>query len=79
MANGSATNANGSESFLYGAGPKNATNSRDALSGTPRDMNASGARGMTVFDRDQMGTVGEQDEDGHGRKDSFWSVLCCRG
>ena len=76
--NGSTTNANGSESFLYG-GPKIATNSRDGLSGTPREMNGNGARGMTVFDRDQMGTVGEQDEDGHGRKGGLWSVLCCRG
>lgn len=78
MPNGSAANPNGSESFLYGAGPKNATNSRDAVSGTPREMNAGGARGMAVFDRDQMGRVGEQDEDGHGRKGGFWSVLCCR-
>ncbi|KAF9046898.1 kinase-like protein [Hymenopellis radicata] len=37
-----------------------------------------GARGMGVYDRDQMARVGEQDED-LGRRRGFWSVFCCRG
>jgi casein kinase 1 len=79
LLNGSNVNNNGSESFLYGAQPKNAGNSRDGLPGTPREVNASGGRGgMAVYDRDQMRRVGEVDEDGHGRKVGFWSVLCCR-
>lgn len=34
---------------------------------------------MTVYDREQMERVGEQDEDGgHGRRRGFWGSLCCR-
>jgi casein kinase 1 len=41
-------------------------------------MTTGGVRGMAVYDRDQMNGVGDQDEDGHGRKGGFWSVICCR-
>ena len=41
-------------------------------------MTAGGVRGMAVYDRDQMNGTGDLDEDGHGRKVGFWSVLCCR-
>jgi casein kinase 1 len=68
---------NGSESLLYGGLPKNRANSRDG-SGTPQGMATGGARGMAIYDRDQMHRVGDQDDDGHGRKGGFWSVLCCR-
>jgi len=67
---------NGSESFLYGP-HKNRANSRDG-SGTPREMTPGGVNGMAVYDRDQRNPVGDQDDDGHGRKGGFWSVLCCR-
>jgi len=85
--NGSAAipNTNTSESFMYG-GPalpgKNGTNSREgtATGGTaPRTEQMNGARGMNVYDREQMQRVGEQDEAGHpSRKKGFWAVLCCR-
>jgi len=71
----------GSESFLYGqqAG-KNGSGSREetTIAGTgQRDLGGQ-ARGMGMFDREQMQRVGEQDEDGgHGRK-GIWSALCCR-
>jgi casein kinase 1 len=38
---------------------------------------AGGVRSMAVYDRDQMHSVGEQAEDGHGRKKGFFSALCC--
>jgi len=66
---------------LYGqaaSGGKNAgAHSRETTTaGTaPRDM--VGARGMGVYD--QMQRVGEQDEDGHGRRRGFFASLCCRG
>jgi len=78
LPNGTVTNVNGSESFLYPGATKNGANSREAVPGTPRELTASGVRGMAVYDRDHMGRVGEHDEDGHGRKGGFWSVLCCR-
>lgn len=62
---------------MYGGVPKNRANSRDG-SGAPREMTTGGVRGMAVYDRDQMNGVGDQDEDGHGRKGGFWSVICCR-
>ncbi|PBK75571.1 related to casein kinase I cki2 [Armillaria ostoyae] len=73
---------NGSESFLYNQGQgKNGTNSRDGTTtgGTgTRDLHGlTGARGMAVYDRDQMARVGEQDED-IGRKKGFFAVFCCR-
>lgn len=76
---------NGSESFLYAQGPpgKTGTNSRDGTTtaGTGnRDLTGTGgARGMVVYDREQMQRLGEQDEDGgHGRRRGLWSALCCR-
>ncbi|KAK7454438.1 Palmitoylated plasma membrane-bound casein kinase [Stygiomarasmius scandens] len=78
--NGNGVHANGSDSFLYGQiQGKNGTNSRDATTtGGTGTMHGPGAvRGMTMYD--QMGRVGEQDEDGgHGRRKGFWSALCCR-
>ena len=42
-----------------------------------RELNQT--RGMTVYDRDQMERVGEQDEHGLGRKKGgFWAAFCCR-
>jgi casein kinase 1 len=76
LLNGSAVN-NGSGSLVYGGFPKNRADSRDG-SGTPREMTAGGARGMVVYDRDQIHRVGDQDQDEHGRKGGFWGVLCCR-
>lgn len=77
LLNGSAVHNNGSESFVYGGVPKNRANSRDG-SGAPREMTTGGVRGMAVYDRDQMNGAGDQDEDGHGRKGGFWSIICCR-
>ncbi|GAW07796.1 kinase-like protein [Lentinula edodes] len=79
--NGNGIPNNGSESFLYGQMPKG-PNSREGTTtgGTgTRDIHAPGpVRSMAVYD--QMGRVGEQDEDGgHGRKRGFWAALCCRG
>ncbi|KAL0065271.1 Palmitoylated plasma membrane-bound casein kinase [Marasmius tenuissimus] len=80
IANGNA-HPNGSESFLYGQPGKAGTNSGDVTTGGTgtRDIHgATGARGMTMYD--QMERVGEQDEDGHGRRrGGFWSAFCCRG
>ncbi|RDB25879.1 Casein kinase I 1 [Hypsizygus marmoreus] len=83
-ANGNANGLqlNGSDTYLYGQGQggKNGTNSRETTTaGTAtRDM-SGGARGMGVYDREQMQRVGEQDEEGgHGRRRGFWSAFCCR-
>jgi len=82
ITNGNGLPNNGSESFLYGQIPgKVATNSRDGTTtgGTgTRDLHPGPVRGMTVYDREQMERVGEQDEDGHGRRRGFLG-LCCRG
>jgi casein kinase 1 len=78
LLNGTGAINNGSETFLYPGATKNVTSSRDCIPGTPRELNAGAVRGMAVYDRDQMGRAGEHDEDGHGRKGGFWSVLCCR-
>ncbi|KAF9266490.1 kinase-like protein [Marasmius fiardii PR-910] len=80
LANGNGL-PNGSESFLYGQLPgKAGTNSGDVTTGGtgPREIHANaGARGMAVYD--QMERVGEQDEDGHGRRrGGFWATFCCR-
>ena len=72
---------NGSDAYMYGQQHKVGTNSREnTTAGTgPRDP-STGARGMGVYDREQMQRVGEQDEDaGHGRGRGFWASLCCRG
>lgn len=74
---------NGSDTYMYGPQQygRVGTNSREnATTGTgPRDP-SNGARGMPLFDREQMQRVGEQDEDaGHGRDRGFWSSLCCSG
>lgn len=70
---------NGSGSFLYGAtqpGQKG-TNSRE--DGAAGNVGTGGARGMMVYDRDQLQRGGEQDEDGgHGRRKGFWNTLCCQ-
>ncbi|CCM04241.1 uncharacterized protein FIBRA_06408 [Fibroporia radiculosa] len=77
--------ANTSDSIVYGQPTgKQGTNSRDGTTtgGTAvnRDtVNAAGTRGMSVYDREQMTRVGEQDEHGHGRKKGFWAAFCCRG
>jgi len=71
LPNGSGGNNNKSESFF---GPPR--NQEDG-SGTPRGVTTGGARGMAVYEG-QMNRMGDQDEDGHGRKGGFWSVLCCR-
>ncbi|KIY72407.1 kinase-like protein [Cylindrobasidium torrendii FP15055 ss-10] len=70
---------NTSESFLYGGQPngKDAPSRNGTTNTGPRDLHAGG-RGMAMYDRDQMGRLGEQDED-TGRKGGFWSLLCCRG
>ncbi|KAG6817353.1 bifunctional choline kinase/ethanolamine kinase cki1 [Tephrocybe sp. NHM501043] len=71
---------NGSDAYLYGQGQhKNGTNSRDNTTAGTATRDLSGARGMGVYDRDQMQRVGEQDEDGgHGRRHGFWATFCCR-
>ena len=74
---------NSSDAYMYGQQQygKIGTNSREnTTAGTgPRDL-STGARGMAVYDREQMHRVGEQDEDvGHGRGRGFWASLCCRG
>lgn len=76
--NGNAAH-NGSDTYLYGQNPgKNGTHSRDTTTAGTRDL-SGGARGMGVYDREQMQRVGEQDEDGgHGRRRGFWSAICCR-
>lgn len=69
--------SNNSDSFGQGA-VKNGLASRDGTTtaGT-RELNGQ-TRGMTVYDRDQMDRVGEQDEHGMGRKKGFWAAFCCR-
>jgi casein kinase 1 len=72
--------ANPSDSFLYGQVPgKNGSRDGTMTAGTgPREVHAPGAvRGMAVYDREQMQRVGEQDEDGHGRRKGIFA-LCCR-
>lgn len=68
-----------SQEFMYGGGaqtPKNDSSNRGINgNGAPREMQAGGARGIAVYDREQQM---EHDEEGHGRKGGFWSVLCCR-
>lgn len=82
-ANGNGLHLNGSDPYLYGQPQpgKAGTNSRETTTaGTATREIAGGARGMGVYDREQMQRVGEQDEDvGHGRRRGFWSALCCRG
>ncbi|KAH8100072.1 kinase-like protein [Cristinia sonorae] len=76
------THNNTSESFLYGgqAQPgKTGVDSRDAVGGTVRGEQMNGARGMGVYDREQMARGGVQDEDGIPRKKGFWAAFCCRG
>ncbi|KAF9466578.1 kinase-like domain-containing protein [Collybia nuda] len=70
---------NGSDTYLYAQTPgKNGAHSRDTTTAGTRDL-SGGAKGMGVYDREQMQRVGEQDEDGgHGRRRGFWSSLCCR-
>ncbi|KAL0573570.1 Palmitoylated plasma membrane-bound casein kinase [Marasmius crinis-equi] len=80
IANGNG-HPNGSESFLYGQLPgKAGTNSGDVTTGgtgTREIHGNTGARGMAIYD--QMERVGEQDEDGHGRRrGGFWAAFCCR-
>ncbi|KAI0925998.1 hypothetical protein AcV5_008580 [Taiwanofungus camphoratus] len=88
LPNGAVPNTNTSESFVYGQAQqtKGGTNSREgtttAGTGANREqmMNGAGARGMGVYDREQMTRVGEQDEQGHGhRRKGFWAAFCCRG
>ena len=74
---------NTSDSFLYGqAAGKAGTESREgtttAGTGAQRveQMNATAARGMGMYDREQMERVGEQEE--MGGKRGFWAALCCR-
>ncbi|CAL1716469.1 unnamed protein product [Somion occarium] len=75
---------NTSDPFLYGqTQPGKGTNSREgtATGGTgARGEQMNGVRGMTMYDREQMARVGEQDEEGHGapRKRGFWAAFCCR-
>ncbi|KAF5367096.1 hypothetical protein D9758_003959 [Tetrapyrgos nigripes] len=79
ISNGNAAHVNGSDSFLYGQMPgKNGTNSRDPTltGGTGTAPSPGAVRAMNMYDRDQIGRVGEQDEDGgHGRRRGFWSLL----
>lgn len=68
-----------SESFLYGGQiqPGKSGNGVDAgMGGTPRGEQMNGARGMGMYDRDQMARVGEQDDD-LPKKKGFWAALCC--
>ncbi|KAI0077039.1 kinase-like protein [Panus rudis PR-1116 ss-1] len=82
--NGGLTGVTPTDSFMYGGQGGKGTNSREgtATGGTaPRGEQMNGARGMSMYDREQMARVGEQDEDGHGapRKRGFWAAFCCRG
>jgi len=73
------THNNTSESFLYGGQAQPGKNGVDAngMGGTVRGEQMNGARGMGVYDRDQMARVGEQDDDGIPRKKGFWAAFCC--
>ena len=80
----------GADGFLYGGAKVGvAGGSREVVGsgigvggiGGRVDQVPNGTRGMNVYERDHLGRVGEQDEDGHGgmRKKSFWGAFCCRG
>ncbi|GBE88019.1 Casein kinase I homolog 1 [Sparassis crispa] len=79
-----APNTNTSESFVYAQTPQGkGTDSReDTMAGVNRaEPNGFGvgAHGMSVYDREQMTRVGEQDEDHMGgRRRGFWAAFCCR-
>ncbi|PFH53192.1 hypothetical protein AMATHDRAFT_55689 [Amanita thiersii Skay4041] len=81
LPNGNALHSNPSESYIYGqnVAGKTATVSRENTTGgtAPRDP-AVAVRGMAVYDGEHMQRVGEDEEDGHGRRRGFWSILCCR-
>lgn len=65
--------------FLYGQ--KGANSREGTATGTSRGDQMNGVRGMSMYDREQMARVGEQDEEGHGaprKKGGFWAALCCR-
>lgn len=72
---------NQAESYMYSPQqPGKGLNSRE---GTATGTNgkadaANGARGINMYERDQMARVGEQDEHGLGRKSGFWAAFCCR-
>jgi casein kinase 1 len=78
--NGNALHPNASESYSYGQNQasKVGTTSRENMVGNapPRDTMAV-VRGMGMYDGDHGQRV-ERDDDGHGRRRGFWSILCCR-
>jgi casein kinase 1 len=71
---------NGSESFLYGGQVKTGATSREGAATRDRDlMGTPVARGMAMYEREQMQRVGGQDEEGgHGRNGFFSAFFCCR-
>lgn len=77
--NANALQMNGSEPYYTQNSPaKNVTNSRENMMNpgmNPPQMN--GTR-MGMYDRDQMQRGEHGEEGGHGRKQSLWSLLCCR-
>ncbi|KAK2460992.1 hypothetical protein APHAL10511_007462 [Amanita phalloides] len=81
LPNGNALHHNGPESYGYGQNPvgKMGTMSRENMAGNapPRDTVAA-VRGMDMFDSDHTQRI-DRDEDGHGLRRGFWSLLCCRG
>jgi hypothetical protein len=80
LANGNVLHPNTSESYSYGQNQasKVGTMSRENMVGNapPRDTMAV-VRGMGMYDGDHVQRV-ERDDDGHGRRRGFWSILCCR-
>lgn len=76
--NGNALHPNVPEPYSYGReqmGKPGAT-SRENMAGNGPPVMAA-VRGMGMYDGDHMQPI-ERDEDGHGRRRGFWSVLCCR-
>ncbi|KAM6504402.1 kinase-like protein [Amanita muscaria] len=80
LPNGTALHANPSESYSYGQNQasKMGTASRENTAGNhPTRDTIAAIRGMGMYDGDRMQRV-DHDDDDHGRRRGFWSVLCCR-
>ncbi|KAI0267709.1 kinase-like protein [Gloeopeniophorella convolvens] len=65
--------AGNSDSFIYGSTAKRA---EEAAAAQAREGRANG---MAVYDRGQVTRGGIDQDDEHGRRRGFFSILCCRG
>ncbi|KAF8740954.1 hypothetical protein AX14_006432 [Amanita brunnescens Koide BX004] len=79
LPNGNGLHPNGPEPYGYGRdqiGKPGATSRENMAGNAPPAMAA--VRGMGMYDGDRIQPI-EREEDGHGRRKGFWSILCCRG